>query len=44
MVALLSDAALRAELREKGLVRAASYTWRKTAEATTHAYREAAGR
>jgi glycosyltransferase involved in cell wall biosynthesis len=44
MVALLSDAALRAELREKGLGRAAGYTWRKTADATVQAYREAAGR
>jgi glycosyltransferase involved in cell wall biosynthesis len=44
MAALLSDPALRVELREKGRARAASYTWRRTAEETLQAYREAAGR
>lgn len=44
MAALLTDARLRAELREKGLVRAASFTWDRTARATVEAYREAAGR
>ena len=44
MAALLSDEGLRVELREKGFRRAASWSWRRTAERTVEAYREAAGR
>ena len=39
---LLDDGALRARLRERGLARAASFTWERTARATLAAYREAA--
>jgi glycosyltransferase involved in cell wall biosynthesis len=42
MVALLTDGALRAELRTKGLARVAQYSWERTARETVAAYREAA--
>ena len=38
----LDDESLRAQLRTKGLERAASFTWASTAEATVAAYRAAA--
>jgi glycosyltransferase involved in cell wall biosynthesis len=37
---LASDAGLRAELRAKGLARAAEFTWERTARETVEAYRE----
>jgi glycosyltransferase involved in cell wall biosynthesis len=37
----LQDEALRAELRERGLAWAATFTWQKTAAATIQAYRDA---
>ncbi len=37
---LLDDAALRAELRERGLRRAARFTWKRTARATLAVYQE----
>jgi len=39
----LTDTALRRSLRERGLARAAEFSWHKTAEATLQVYREAAG-
>ncbi len=41
-MALLGDAAQRAALRERGLARAAPFTWSRHAEETVAAYREAA--
>ena len=41
IVALMNDSARRSELSEQGRVRAAAYTWRKTAELTIEAYRDA---
>ena len=38
---LLSDNGLRRDLSQKGIARAASFTWRRTAEATAAAYRMA---
>lgn len=38
--ALAGDAGLRAELRAKGLARAAEFTWERTARETVEAYRE----
>ena len=40
---LLADGQLRAELRQRGLRRAAAFTWEATAEATVQAYHEALG-
>jgi glycosyltransferase involved in cell wall biosynthesis len=40
----LDDEPLRAQLRAKGLARAASFTWTRTAESTVAAYRLAAQR
>ena len=37
---LLQDDALRADLRQKGLARAATFTWRRTAEITLRVYRQ----
>lgn len=37
---ILSDASLRAHLRELGLARAATFTWRKTAETVLNVYRQ----
>ncbi len=37
---LLTDAALRADLRQKGLLRAKQFSWRQTAEATLQVYEE----
>jgi glycosyltransferase involved in cell wall biosynthesis len=42
MLALLSDAELRLELRAKGLARVAQYSWERTARETVELYREAA--
>jgi glycosyltransferase involved in cell wall biosynthesis len=41
IVALATDDALRATLRTRGLERAASFTWERTARETAQAYREA---
>ena len=41
IVALMNDTARRTEMSEQGRVRAAEYTWRKTAELTIEAYRDA---
>ncbi len=38
---LLGDKQLRTELREKGLVRAASFSWQKAAQETLETYRQA---
>ena len=43
LVRLLTDGDLRAELRQKGLARAAQFTWERTARATLAAYREVSG-
>lgn len=40
MQAVLSDEALRKELREKGLRRAAEFTWQRTAQETIKVYRQ----
>jgi glycosyltransferase involved in cell wall biosynthesis len=37
----LADPDLRAELRERGLARAAQFSWERTAQETLHLYREA---
>jgi glycosyltransferase involved in cell wall biosynthesis len=42
LVALASDATLRAQLRERGRRRAAEFSWDRTARETVAAYREAA--
>jgi glycosyltransferase involved in cell wall biosynthesis len=41
LVRILSDEALRADLKEKGPKRAASFSWAATAGATLDAYRTA---
>ena len=41
MLRLLDDRTLREELREKGLRRAAQYSWKKTAEMTYEGYKKA---
>jgi glycosyltransferase involved in cell wall biosynthesis len=41
IVAMLTNEALRAELRAKGLARVAEYSWERTARETVEAYREA---
>lgn len=38
LVRVANDAELRAELRQRGLERAAAFTWSRTAEDTLHAY------
>lgn len=43
IVRALSDPQLAASLREKGIVRAAQFSWRRTAELTLKAYEAAAG-
>ena len=40
---LLTDATLRAEVRAKGLRRAAAFSWQRAAEQTMDVYRKAAG-
>jgi glycosyltransferase involved in cell wall biosynthesis len=40
---LLDDAALRQELKRRGLDRAKQFTWAETARLTLNAYREAVG-
>jgi len=44
LVRVLRDAAYAADLRARGLVRAATFSWARTAEATEAVYREVAGR
>ena len=44
LLALATDDALRARLRESGLRRAAEFSWERTGRETVAAYREAAGR
>ena len=41
---LLADPALRAELREKGLVRAKQFSWEKSVARTLEIYKEVGGR
>ncbi len=41
LVELMNNEELRCEMRAKGLERASHYTWRRTAELTADAYREA---
>ena len=41
---LLSDPTLAADLRERGLQRAAEFTWERTARLTLESYRRALGR
>ena len=41
---VLTDPDCAAALREKGLARAATFTWRRTAETTLALYREVAAR
>jgi alpha-1,3-rhamnosyl/mannosyltransferase len=41
---MLTDEALRADFRRRGLARAAQFTWRRTAEETLAVYERAAGR
>ncbi len=43
IVQLLVDRPLRDRLRAAGLARAASFTWRRSADATVAVYREALG-
>ncbi len=43
LIKVLGDADLRAELRARGLQRAAQFTWRTTAERTLRAYEDAVG-
>ncbi len=43
MSAILSDRALVASLRERGLARAATFSWRRTAEQTLEVYRRVLG-
>lgn len=42
IIRLLGDEGLRGQLRERGLQRASSFTWQRTAELTLRAYRQAA--
>ena len=44
MARIIEDSALRAELREKGLKRAAEFSWRRCAEETLAVYRELTGK
>jgi glycosyltransferase involved in cell wall biosynthesis len=39
----VNDEALRNDLRARGLARAATFTWQRTARLTLDAYREVAG-
>jgi hypothetical protein len=39
---LLADTSYRADLTQRGIVRAAEFSWRKTAEATLRVYRSLA--
>jgi glycosyltransferase involved in cell wall biosynthesis len=41
IVRILNDEVLRADLRTRGLARAATYTWERTAQMTLKVYREA---
>jgi alpha-1,3-rhamnosyl/mannosyltransferase len=41
---LLQDSDLRVELRERGLARAAQFSWQQTAQQTLYLYRQLAGR
>ncbi len=43
IVRVVNDASLRDDLRARGLARAATYTWQRTARMTLDVYREAAG-
>lgn len=43
IIRIVNDEALRADLRARGLARAATYTWQRTARITLDVYREAAG-
>ena len=41
IIRVVNDEALRADLRARGLARAATFTWQRTARLTLDAYREA---
>ena len=43
IIRVVNDESLRRDLRARGLARAATYTWRRTARLTLDAYREVAG-
>src|SRR5262245_13998821 len=43
MIRLVNDGALRDDLRARGLARAATFTWQRTARLTLEAYREVVG-
>jgi glycosyltransferase involved in cell wall biosynthesis len=43
IIRLVNDEALRNDLRARGLARAATFTWQRTARLTLDAYREVAG-
>ena len=43
IIRLVNDEALRADLRARGLARAATFTWHRTARLTLDVYREVAG-
>ena len=43
IIRLVNDEALRADLRARGLARAATFTWQRTARLTLDVYREVAG-
>jgi len=42
IIRLLNDEALRTDLRARGLARAATFTWQRTARLTLDVYREVA--
>jgi glycosyltransferase involved in cell wall biosynthesis len=43
IIRLVNDESLRSDLRARGLARAATFTWKRTARLTLDAYREVAG-
>jgi glycosyltransferase involved in cell wall biosynthesis len=44
MSSLLADASLRADLSQRGLARAQTFSWERTAQETLHVYRQVAGK
>jgi glycosyltransferase involved in cell wall biosynthesis len=43
IIRVVNDEVLRSDLRARGLARAATFTWQRTARLTLNVYREAAG-
>ena len=43
LASVLEDAALASDLRQRGLIRAASYSWAETARLTRNVYQDALG-